>query len=110
MDSRQKKLHLSPVDACPLPAPPIALLFISLPNSTVIPPKKQANDGSDRSIQLCRVLMVPLLQQEALHVGEVGKGCSKEHPGIPRKGGQPLNRCFLQFLEQACLPVAPLVL
>lgn len=65
---------------------PIPLLLISLPNSTAIPPKKQANDGSDLSVQLDRGPKVSLLQQAALCVGEVGKGLLK---GTPR---HPLER------------------
>lgn len=77
---------------------PISLLLISLPSSTAIPPKKQAKDGSDSSIQLGRGPMVSLLQQEALHVGETRKGLDK---GTPR---HPLER---RSASEQMLPVAP---
>lgn len=77
---------------------PISLLSISLPNSTAIPPKKQAKDGSDPSIQLGRGPMVSLLQQEALRVGEVWKELLK---GTPR---HPVER---RSASEQMLPMTP---
>lgn len=94
---QKKKKKIAWSESCRCMSP-ISLLSISLPNSTVIPPKKQANDGSDLSIQLCGEPTVSLLQQEALRVGEVGERAAQ------RNTGRPLER---RSASEQMLPAAP---